>query len=172
MSDENVVLVGAVVDYTHKQEIFGFLLTYLDFPGMKPEYAAHAYERNSRLMLQRRGDFCEESHFNITMHHNGIESFKQSNIMCGFSKEALLVFGWYISIDSKGVKLFDRHGEQIGQLECYYGNRGSLGNRYHSNQPYMQRWIVGKEKLNKSIQESEIPVGIRRVIDTLISDFN
>lgn len=172
VSDENIVLAGAVVDYTHKQEVFGFLLTYLDVPGMKPDHVAHAYERNSRLMLQRREDFCEELHINITMHHNGIESFKQSNIMCGFSKEALLAFGWYISIDSKGVKLFDRHGEQIGQLECYYGNRGSLGNRYHSNQPYMQRWIVRKEKLNKSIQQSRIPVGIRRVIDTMIRDFN
>ena len=92
--DENVVLAGAVVDYTYKQEIFGFMLTYLNIPGMKPEYAACAYERNSKLVLQRRDDFYENPHYNITMHHNGIESFKQSNIMCGFSKEALLAFRW------------------------------------------------------------------------------
>lgn len=169
VSGEDIVLAGAVVDYTHKQEIFGFWLTYLDISGMKPEYAACAYEKNSRLLLQKRDDFWEKPHFNITMHHNGIESFKQSNILCGFSKEALLAFGWYISIDSGGVKLLNECGVQIGQLECYYGNRTSLGNRYHSNQPHMQRWIVRKEIFDKAIQR--IPVGIKYVTDISISDF-
>lgn len=123
-------------------------------PGMADPYwyAAYTYEKNSRLLLQKKDDFWEKPHFNITMHHNGIESFKQSNILCGFSKEALLAFGWYISIDSGGVKLFNECGVQIGQLECYYGNRTSLGNKYHSNQPHMQRWIVRKAIFDKAIQ--------------------
>ncbi len=171
VSDENVVLAGAVIDYTYKQEIFGFLLTYLDIPDLKPEYAACAYERNSRLILQRREDFCEDYHFNITMHHNGIESFKQSNILCGFSKSALLAFGWIILIDSAGVKLFDRYGEQIGRLECYYGNRNGVGNRYLSNQPSMQRWVVRKDKFEKSIQQGKFPVGTKYVVDIAVTDF-
>ena len=169
ISDEEVVLAGAIVDYTYRQEIFGFLLTYWEIPGMKPEYAAYTYERNSRLLLQKRDDFCEKAHFNITMHHNGIESFKQSNILCSFSKEALLVFGWYISIDSDGVKLFDKHGEQIGRLEYYYGNRTGIGNRSHSNQPLMQRWIVRREVFNKVKQV--IPFSVKYVTDIAISEF-
>lgn len=171
ISEEYMVISGAVIDYTYKQQILGFTLTYLDFPGMQPEYAAYAYERNSRLLLQKRDDFEEELHFNITLHHNGIESFKQSNIMCGFSKKALLAFGWYISVDSDGAKLFDEQGDQIGQLECYYGNRSSLGNRYHSNQPHMQRWIVQKGKFEKSVQQSKIPVGVKSVTNISVSNF-
>lgn len=169
--DENVVLAGAVVDYTYKQEIFGFMLTYLNIPGMKPEYAACAYERNSKLVLQRRDDFYENPHYNITMHHNGIESFKQSNIMCGFSKEALLAFRWNISIDAGGVKLFDEDGLQIGKPECYYGNRISLGNRYHSNQPYMQRWIVDRAELEKKLFQVEIPNVLKDVVDVVIREY-
>lgn len=169
--DENVVLAGAVVDYTYKQEIFGFILTYLNILGMKPEYAACAYERNSKLVLQRRDDFYEDPHYNITMHHNGIESFKQSNIMCGFSKEALLAFGWNISIDAGGVKLFDEDGSQIGKFECYYGNRISLGNRYHSNQPYMQRWIVDRTELEKKLFRVEIPNVLKDVVDVVIREY-
>jgi hypothetical protein len=171
VSDEEVVLAGAVVDYTHKQEIFGFLLTYLNIPGMEPGYAACAYERNSRSLLQKRDDFIEEPHFSITLHHNGIMSFKQSNILCGFSKESLLVFEWDISIDSDGVKLFDKHGKQIGRLECFYGKRSSIGNRYHSNQPHIQRWIVQKVAFAKSIQHSEIPFEAKCVTDIVISEF-
>ncbi|MEE0202435.1 MAG: hypothetical protein U0I51_18090 [Muricomes sp.] len=169
--DENVVLAGAVVDYTYKQEIFGFMLTYLNIPGMKSEYAACAYERNSKLLLQTRDDFYEDPHYNITMHHNGIESFKQSNIMCGFSKEALLAFGWHISIDTGGVKLFDEDGSQIGKLECYYGNRTSLGNRYHSNQPYMQRWIVDRTALEQKLLQVENPNLLKEVVDVVIREY-
>lgn len=89
----------------------------------------------------------------------------------GFSKEALLTFGWYISVDSDGVNLYDEQGDQIGQLECYYGNRSSLGNRYHSNQPHLQRWIVQKGKFEKSVKQSKIPVGIKCVTDISVSDF-
>ena len=169
--DENVVLAGAVVDYTYKQEIFGFMLTYLNIPGMKSEYAACAYERNSKLLLQTRDDFYEDPHYNITMHHNGIESFKQSYIMCGFSKEALLAFGWHISIDTGGVKLFDEDGSQIGKLECYYGNRTSLGNRYHSNQPYMQRWIVDRTALEQKLLQVENPNLIKEVVEVVIREY-
>ena len=169
VSEKDVVLAGAVVDYTYKKEIFGFILTYLDLPEMKSQYAACTYERNSRLLLQKSQDFIENLHFNITLHHNGIMSFKQSNVLCGFSKEALLFFGWDISIGSDGEKLLDKDGEQIGQLECYYGNRTSLGNRYQSNQPFIQRWVVKKDKIDEAIRK--IPTGIKSVTDISIRDF-
>lgn len=169
VSEKDVVLAGAVVDYTYKKEIFGFILTYLDLPEMKSQYAACTYERNSRLLLQKSQDFIENPHFNITLHHNGIMSFKQSNVLCGFSKEALLFFGWDISIGSDGEKLLDKDGEQIGQLECYYGNRTSLGNRYQSNQPFIQRWVVKKDKIDEAIRK--IPTGIKSVTDISIRDF-
>ena len=36
ISDDHMVIAGAVVDYTHKQETIAFMLTYLNIPGMKP----------------------------------------------------------------------------------------------------------------------------------------
>lgn len=169
VSEEETVLAGTIVDYTYKKEICGFELTYINALGMKPEYAAWIFERNSRLLLQQRDDFSEKKHCNITMHHNGIESFKQSNIMCGFSKRALQEFGWHISIDVNGVRVFDESGEPIGRLEYYYGNRTCLGNRYHSNQPYMQRWIVSKRKIDEKTQKNRRE--IKRVLDISIKGF-
>lgn len=64
VSDDHMVIAGAVVDYSYKQELMAFMLAYLNIPGMKPEYATYTYERNSRLFLQMREDFLEEKHFN------------------------------------------------------------------------------------------------------------
>ena len=61
VSNDYMVIAGAVVDYTYKQELLAFMLAYLNIPGMKSEYAAYTYERNSRLILQMREDFFEES---------------------------------------------------------------------------------------------------------------
>jgi len=61
VSDDHMVIAGAVVDYTYKQELLAFMLTYLNVPGMKPEYAAYTYERNSRFILQMREDFFEKN---------------------------------------------------------------------------------------------------------------
>ena len=170
VSEEDEVIAGAVIDYTYKQEIFGFMLTCIDIdiPWMKNEYAACAYERNSRLLLQKRDDFIEGRHFNITLHHNGIMSFKQSNVLCGFSKNALKLFKWSISVDSEGIKLFDENDNQIGKLEYYYGNR-SLENHYLSNQPYMQRWIVKKAKIDEVVQKNQIQR--KCIMDISIRDF-
>ena len=171
VSDDYIVIAGAVSDYTYKQELVAFMLTYLNIPGVEPKYAAYTFERNSRLILQMREDFFEKEHFNISLHQNGIESFKHSNIMCGLSKRALLTFGWHIEIGINGVKLWNKHGEQIGWFEHYYGSRSDMGNRYHNNQPYIQRWIVQKEKIYKSMQEVAIPYSVERVMDYIIQDY-
>lgn len=138
---------------------------------MKPEYAANTYERNSKFILQMREDFFEKEHINISLHYNEIESFQNSNIMCGLSKTALLAFRWHIEVGINGVKLLDECGEQVGWFEHYYGNRSDLGNRYQRNQPYLQRWIVQKEKLDKSIRETGIPHPVQRVVDFCILDY-
>ena len=36
VSDDHMVIAGTVVDYTYKQELLAFMLTYLNVPGMKP----------------------------------------------------------------------------------------------------------------------------------------
>ena len=84
--------------------------------------------------------------------------------MCGLSKTALLSLGWCIGVVINGMKLFDECGEQIGWFEHYCGSRSDLGNWYHSNQPYMQKWIVQKEKLDKSMWEAGIPQSITQKI--------
>lgn len=101
----------------------------------------------------------------------GMESFKHSNIMCGLSKTALLAFGWHIEVGVNGMKLFDERGEQIGWFEHHCGSRSDMGNRYQRNQPYMQRWIVQKEKLDKSMREASIPHSVERVVDFCIQDY-
>lgn len=119
-------------------------------PGLPSKYAAHCYERNSRLLLQSRPDFSEQEHYNITLHHNGIESFQGSNIMCGFSKISLDEFHWHINITVNGMRLFNEGGQEIGRFEYYYGQRGNMGNRYISNQPLLQRWVVSKDAISKA----------------------
>ena len=88
----------------------------------------NAFERNSRLFLQGRGDFEEDEHYNITLHQNGITAFNISNFMCGFSKAALEFFDWSISVTEKGIEVINGEGKQIGRFEYLYGKR-DVGNR-------------------------------------------
>lgn len=150
VDDTETVLAGGIIDYTHKEEIFGFMVSYFSIPGLPSKYAAYCYERNSRLLLQSRPDFSEQEHYNITLHHNGIESFQGSNIMCGFSKISLDEFHWHINITVNGMRLFNEGGQEIGRFEYYYGQRGNMGNRYISNQPLLQRWVVSKDAVSKA----------------------
>ena len=145
VDDTETVLAGGIIDYTHKEEIFGFMVSYFSIPGLPSKYAAHCYERNSRLLLQSRPDFSEQEHYNITLHHNGIESFQGSNIMCGFSKISLDEFHWHINITVNGMRLFNEGGQEIGRFEYYYGQRGNI-----SNQPLLQRWVVSKDAISKA----------------------
>ena len=149
----------------HDKEIFGFYLSYIDFPGFPPSYASHQFERNSRFFLQRREDFLEDEHFNITLHHNGVESFKDSNISCGFSKAALNTFGWSLCLSRKGFLLLDSKGTPIGHHECYYAFR-SISNRYPSNQPSLQRWIIKRDAL-----DDLKPWHVCTVVDSVTEDF-
>lgn len=126
------------------------MVSYFSIPGLPSKYAAYCYERNSRLLLQSRPDFSEQEHYNITLHHNGIESFQGSNIMCGFSKISLDEFHWHINITVNGMRLFNEGGQEIGRFEYYYGQRGNMGNRYISNQPLLQRWVVSKDAVSKA----------------------
>lgn len=150
VDDTETVLAGGIIDYTHKEEIFGFMVSYFSIPGLPSKYAAYCYERNSRLLLQSRPDFSEQEHYNITLHHNGIESFQGSNIMCGFSKISLDEFHWHINITVNGMRLFNEGGQEIGRFEYYYGQRGNMGNRYISNQPLLQRWVVSNDAVSKA----------------------
>ncbi len=152
--DDEIVISGSLVDYTHNKELFGYFLTYLDIPGMLPSFAAHRFERNSRFFLQRRDDFIEKEHVNVTLHHNGVESFKDSNISCGLSKRALISFGWSILLSHDGFTLVDSQRKMIGRYECFYAYK-SISNRHSFNRPYLQRWIIKKEVL-KNIK---LPIG-------------
>ena len=165
LPDDEAILAGSIRDYTHDKEIFGFYLSYIDFPGFPPSYASHQFERNSRFFLQRREDFLEDEHFNITLHHNGVESFKDSNISCGFSKAALNTFGWSLCLSRKGFLLLDSKGTPIGHHECYYAFR-SISNRYPSNQPSLQRWIIKRDAL-----DDLKPWHVCTVVDSVTEDF-
>ena len=165
LSDDEVILAGSIRDYTHNKEIFGFYLSYIDFLGFPPAYASHQYERNSRFFLQRREDFLEDEHLNITLHHNGVESFKDSNISCGLSKKALNTFGWSLCLSRKGFLLLDSKGAPIGHHECYYAFR-STSNRYPSNQPSLQRWIIKRYALDELS-----PLHICTVVDSVTNEF-
>lgn len=49
-----------------------------------------------------------------------------------------------------GMRLFNEGGQEIGRFEYYYGQRGNMGNRYISNQPLLQRWVVSKDAISKA----------------------
>ena len=165
LPDDEAILAGSIRDYTHDKEIFGFYLSYIDFPGFPPAFASHQHERNSRFFLQRREDFLEGDHLNITLHHNGVESFTDSNISCGVSKKALNTFGWSLCLSRKGFLLLDSKGTPIGHHECYFAFR-STSNRYPSNQPSLQRWIIKRDAL-----DDLRPWRICTVVDSVTDDF-
>ena len=144
LSDNEIVLGGALTDYSYKKELIGFLTTYIDFPIMKREYALYACERNVRLLIHRSDELVEGKNCNLLVHNVGVESFKGSNIMCMFSQRALNHFGWKIVFDN-GLKIIDSNNEMIGRFEYYYGLRSDMGNSIYMNQPVIQRWVITKE---------------------------
>jgi len=167
-SDE-VVLAGSIEDYTYSQRLFGYLLGYLDVPNIPEQYALSRVERNARIFLKERNDYVEEQIPSLTIHQNGIESFKQSNIMCGFRKSILSIFKWKTKICIDGIELVNSDNELVGRLECFYGFRTDVGNRYPSNQPYIQRWIVKKKALENAVKDSGCPFQIKRVVGSAIT---
>ena len=170
LDTDEIIIAGSVLEYTYKNELFGYLLSFFEVPFIKPQNAAHRFERNSRLLLIRRDDFCESKHLNISLHHNGIESFKNSNIMCGISRFALSTFGWSVAINSGGAILLNKENSVIGRMEYYYGIRTDMGIRYPGNQPLLQRWVVTKNELSKALAESKCPFSMRQVVDYIVND--
>ncbi len=143
ISDNEIVLGGALSEYSYKKELAGFMTTYIDFPNMEKDFALYACERSVRLLFHRSDEFVEEKHCNLLVHNTGVASFKGSNIMCMFSQRALNHFGWEIIFD-EGLKIVDSNGEEIGRFEYYYGLRTDIGNNVYMNQPVIQRWVVTK----------------------------
>lgn len=142
--DDEIVLGGALTEYSYKKELVGFMTTYIDFPTMKRDFALYVCERNARLLIHRSEEFVEEKHCNLLVHNVGVESFKGSNIMCMFSQRALNHFGWEILFDD-GLKIVDSNNKMIGRFEYYYGLRTEMGNNVYMNQPVIQRWVVTNE---------------------------
>ena len=169
LDSDYIVLAGAIEDYTYNQRLFGYILGYLNVPEMNEQYALLEVERNARLFLTKREDYIEYQSPNVTIHQNGIESFKQSNIMCGFRKLILSALGWKTKFGSEGLELVNLNDEMVGKLECFYGYKTDIGNRYPSNQPYLQRWIVNKNKLYKALEESKCPFQVKTVIGSMIT---
>ena len=170
ITDEELIIAGAIEDYTYSQKLFGYLLGYLNILDLDEQYVLNRFERNARLFLKERDDYNEKISFNIALHQNGIESFIQSNIMCGFSKFFLSAFGWETSFSSYGLNLIDKSNNVVGRFESYFGYRSDIINRYPSNQPYMQRWIVNKKTLQKALDENGCPFQLKTVTGSIITD--
>ena len=167
LADDEDVIAGSIVEYTHDQEIQGFSLRYLSFPLMPAGDVFNTHERNSRLLLQSREDFEEYIHYNISIHYSGTESFQHSNVLCGFSKTALKCFSWQVVLSPDGLTLADKSGQTIGRFEFYYGNR-VMSNRYSGNQPQLQRWIIKKNALANVEKMCRGGISIKSVTDILI----
>jgi hypothetical protein len=169
ISSDEVVLAGSIEDYTYSQRLFGFLLGYLDVPNISEQYALSRVERNARIFLKKRNDYVEEQIPSLTIHQNGIESFKQSNIMCGFRKSILSIFKWKTKICIEGIELVNSNDKIVGRLECFYAFRTDMGNKYPSNQPYIQRWIVKKKTLQEAVEASGCPFKIKCGVGSVIT---
>jgi len=163
--DNEIVLGGALTEYSYKKELKGFMTTYIDFSIAKRNYALYAYERNVRLLIHRSDEFIEENHCNLLVHNIGVESFKGSNIMCMFSRRALDHFKWGIVFDD-GLKIVDSNNEVIGRFEYYYGLRTDMGNSVYMNQPVIQRWVVAKEVFGEI--QSGLNFDLKQVADAKI----
>ena len=168
ISDDEIVLGGALTEYSYKKELLGFMTTYIDFPTMKRDFALYACERNARLLIHRSEEFVEEKHCNLLVHNVGVESFKGSNIMCMFSQRALNHFGWEIVFDD-GLKIVDSNNKMIGRFEYYYGLRTEMGNSVYMNQPVIQRWVVTNEAFTEI--QNVLVYDLKQVADAKVFEF-
>ena len=75
ISDGEIVLGGALSEYSYKKELAGFMTTYIDFPNMEKEFVLYACERSVRLLFHRSDEFVEEKHCNLLVHNTGVASF-------------------------------------------------------------------------------------------------
>ena len=105
-------------------------------------------ERNVNLLIHRSEELKENKHFHLFAHNVGIISFKESNIMCMFSKYALNIFRWKIVFD-EGLKIVNDNNEAIGRFEYYYGFKKDMGDRLYMNQPIIQRWIITRNAFDE-----------------------
>ena len=168
ISDDEIVLGGALTEYSYKKELLGFMTTYIDFPMMKRDFALYVCERNARLLIHRSEEFVEEKHCNLLVHNVGVESFKGSNIMCMISKCALNYFGWEIVFDD-GLKIVDSNNKMIGRFEYYYGLRTEIGNSVYMNQPVIQRWVVTNEAFTEI--QNMLVYDLNQVADAKVFEF-
>lgn len=168
ISDDEVVLGGALTQYSYKKELLGFMTTYIDFPAMKRDFALYVCERNARLLIHRSEDFVEEKHCNLLVHNVGVESFKGSNIMCMFSQRALNHFGWEIVFDD-GLKIVNSNNKMVGRFEYYYGLRTEMGNSVYMNQPVIQRWVVINEAFTEI--QNMLAYDLKQVADAKVFEF-
>lgn len=166
--DNEIVLGGALTEYSYKKELAGFMTTYIDFPIMERDFALYACERSVRLLIHRSDEFVEEKHCNLLVRNVGVESFKGSNIMCMFSQRALNHFGWKIVFDD-GLKIVNSNNEMIGRFEYYYGLRTDMGNRVYMNQPVIQRWVVTKEAFIEI--QNMLAYDLKQVADANVFEF-
>ena len=147
LDSTETVIGGCIIDYSHNSEVLCCYLAYLNTPYIAlADNGIWAYEQTSRFFLQKRDDFSELFHCNITLRYNGVISFSNSMIEFGPSKMALVELGWQVSISPRGVIITKADGAIIGRMEYYYGQRNS-GNYTTCNQPIMQRWIVNKKEV-------------------------
>lgn len=166
--DNEIVLGGALTEYSYKKELAGFMTTYIDFPIMERDFALYACERSVRLLIHRSDEFVEEKHCNLLVRNVGVESFKGSNIMCMFSQRALNHFAWKIVFDD-GLKIVNSNNEIIGRFEYYYGLRTDMGNRVYMNQPVIQRWVVTKEAFIEI--QNMLAYDLKQVADANVFEF-
>lgn len=144
ISNDEIVLGGALTEYSYKKEMEGYMITYIDSPAIKKNFIASAYERNIRLLIHRSEKFIEKEKYSLLIKNIGIESFKNSNIMCILSKYALNYFGWKI-VFNDGLKIVDSNKKIIGRFEYFYGLRTDMQNKIYMNQPVIQRWVITNE---------------------------
>ena len=168
ISDKEIVLGGALSEYSYKKELAGFMTTYIEFPAMKKEFALYAYERSARLLIHRSDEFEEEKHCNLLVHNTGVVSFKDSNIMCMFSQRALNHFGWKI-VFNNGLKIVNSNDETIGRFDYYYGLRTDMGNSIYMYQPVIQRWVVTKVAFDEI--QNLFEVDLKQVADARVFEF-
>ena len=166
--DNEIVLGGALTEYSYKKELAGFMTTYIDLPIMERDYALYTCEKNVRLLIHKSDEFAEEKHFNLLVHNVGVESFKGSNIMCMFSQRVLNHFGWEIIFDD-GLKIVDSNNKVIGRFEYYYGLRTDMGNNVYMNQPVIQRWVVTKEAFTEI--QNMLVYDLKQVADAKVFEF-
>lgn len=152
--EDEVVIGGVLIDYSHKVELHCYMITYLDWDMNCFINPLDIQLYNKRFLWHDLDCYFEEVYSNLTVLNKGVESFRDTLLPCVLSKTVMDNYGWKIKYED-GFKIYSQSEEIIGRFEKFDTINHDFYNRTTSNVPMIMRWVLRKSEYDSIISETE-----------------